>query len=64
MLDLDQVEAYYGDSHILHGVSFAVREGRGCFVLLRPQRCRPKTTTIMTVMGYLHPRTGRISLRR
>ena len=27
MLDLDQVDAYYGDSHILHGVSLTVRDG-------------------------------------
>jgi ABC-type branched-subunit amino acid transport system ATPase component len=27
MLELDNVNAYYGDSHNLHGVSLSVREG-------------------------------------
>jgi branched-chain amino acid transport system ATP-binding protein len=58
MLDLDQVEAYYGDSHILHGVSFTVRDGE--VVCLLGRNGAGKTTTIMTVMGYLHPRRGTI----
>jgi branched-chain amino acid transport system ATP-binding protein len=59
MLTLDNVNAYYGDSHILHGVSLSVREGE--VVCLLGRNGAGKTTTIMTVMGYLHPRGGSIN---
>jgi branched-chain amino acid transport system ATP-binding protein len=58
MLDLDNVHAYYGDSHILRGVSFTVRPGEVACLLGR--NGAGKTTTILTVMGYLQPRPGRI----
>src|SRR5580700_5174568 len=61
MLALDNVNAYYGDSHILHGVSLSVREGE--VVCLLGRNGAGKTTTIMTVMGYLHPRGGSISYK-
>jgi len=58
MLELVNINAYYGDSHILHGVSFAVRPGE--VVCLLGRNGAGKTTTILTVMGYLKPRPGRI----
>ena len=58
MLDLENVNAYYGDSHILHGVSLAVNEGE--VVCLLGRNGAGKTTTILTIMGYLKPRPGRI----
>jgi branched-chain amino acid transport system ATP-binding protein len=58
MLDLDHVDAFYGDSHILHGVSFSVRDGE--VVCLLGRNGAGKTTTILTVMGYLHPRRGAV----
>ena len=58
MLELESVDAYYGDSHILHAVSFAVRDGE--VVCLLGRNGAGKTTTVMTVMGYLHPRNGAI----
>jgi branched-chain amino acid transport system ATP-binding protein len=58
MLELDNINAYYGDSHILHGVSFAVRPGE--VVCLLGRNGAGKTTTILTVMGYLKPRPGRM----
>lgn len=58
MLDLEDVNAYYGDSHILHGVSLTVRQGE--VVCLLGRNGAGKTTTILTVMGYLQPRPGRI----
>ena len=61
MLDLDNVNAYYGDSHILHGVSLAVKEGE--VVCLLGRNGAGKTTTILTIMGYLKPRPGRILFR-
>ena len=61
MLALENVNAYYGDSHILHGVSLSVREGE--VVCLLGRNGAGKTTTIMAVMGYLHPRAGSISYK-
>jgi branched-chain amino acid transport system ATP-binding protein len=58
MLDLENVNAFYGDSHILHGVSLAVKEGE--VVCLLGRNGAGKTTTILTIMGYLKPRPGRI----
>jgi branched-chain amino acid transport system ATP-binding protein len=61
MLELENVNAYYGDSHILHGVSLAVNEGE--VVCLLGRNGAGKTTTILTIMGYLKPRPGRILFR-
>jgi branched-chain amino acid transport system ATP-binding protein len=58
MLTLENVNAYYGDSHILHGVSFTVGDGEA--VCLLGRNGAGKTTTILTIMGYLKPRPGRI----
>jgi branched-chain amino acid transport system ATP-binding protein len=58
MLELDNINAYYGDSHVLHGVSFAVRPGE--VVCLLGRNGAGKTTTILTIMGYLRPRPGRV----
>jgi branched-chain amino acid transport system ATP-binding protein len=62
MLELENINAYYGDSHILHGVSLCVREGE--IVCLLGRNGAGKTTTILTVMGYLQPRPGRIRYRK
>jgi branched-chain amino acid transport system ATP-binding protein len=58
VLELENINAYYGESHILHGVSFSVRPGE--VVCLLGRNGAGKTTTILTVMGYLQPRPGRI----
>ncbi len=58
MLELENVHAYYGESHVLRGVSLAV--GKGEVVCLLGRNGAGKTTTILTVMGYLHPRDGRV----
>jgi branched-chain amino acid transport system ATP-binding protein len=61
MLEIENVNAYYGDSHILHGVSLSVGEGE--IVCLLGRNGAGKTTTILTIMGYLQPRPGRIRYR-
>jgi branched-chain amino acid transport system ATP-binding protein len=61
MLEIENINAYYGDSHILHGISLSVREGE--IVCLLGRNGAGKTTTILTVMGYLQPRPGRIRYR-
>jgi branched-chain amino acid transport system ATP-binding protein len=61
MLNLENVESYYGDSHILHGISLTVRKGE--VVCLLGRNGAGKTTTMLTIMGYLHPRRGTIRLQ-
>ena len=61
MLNLENVESYYGDSHILHGISLTV--GKSEVVCLLGRNGAGKTTTMLTVMGYLHPRRGTIRLQ-
>ena len=58
MLEVESVHAYYGDSHILQGVSLAVRAGEVACLLGR--NGAGKTTTVLTIMGYLQPRPGEI----
>jgi branched-chain amino acid transport system ATP-binding protein len=58
MLDLEGVNAFYGDSHILHGISLSVRERE--VVCLLGRNGAGKTTTVLTIMGYLKPRPGRV----
>jgi branched-chain amino acid transport system ATP-binding protein len=58
MLELENINAYYGESHILHGITFSVRPGE--VVCLLGRNGAGKTTTVLTVMGYLQPRPGRI----
>jgi branched-chain amino acid transport system ATP-binding protein len=59
MLELDNVHAYYGNSHVLHGVSMAV--GQGEVVSLLGRNGAGKTTTVLTIMGYLAPDPGTIA---
>src|SRR5665213_2114330 len=59
-LSLTGVNAFYGDSHILHGVSFALRPG-GVLALLG-RNGAGKTTCISTIIGFLPPRDGEIRL--
>jgi branched-chain amino acid transport system ATP-binding protein len=59
-LSLTDVHAFYGDSHILHGVSFSLRPG-GVLALLG-RNGAGKTTCISTVIGFLRPRQGEIRL--
>src|SRR6201985_3167485 len=59
-LNLTNVHAFYGDSHILHGVSFSLRPG-GVLALLG-RNGAGKTTCISTVVGFLKPREGEIKL--
>jgi branched-chain amino acid transport system ATP-binding protein len=59
-LDIAGVDSYYGDSHVLHGVSFALQPGRLLGLLGR--NGAGKTTCMATIMGFLKPRRGSISL--
>jgi branched-chain amino acid transport system ATP-binding protein len=59
-LSLTDVHAFYGDSHILHGVSFSLRPG-GVLALLG-RNGAGKTTCISTIIGFLRPQQGEIRL--
>jgi len=59
-LDLSDIHSYYGDSHVLHGVSFALQPGRLLGLLGR--NGAGKTTCMATIMGLLRPRRGSIRL--
>jgi branched-chain amino acid transport system ATP-binding protein len=59
-LSLTNVHAYYGDSHILHGISFSLQPG-GVLALLG-RNGAGKTTCISTIIGFLTPRQGDIRL--
>jgi branched-chain amino acid transport system ATP-binding protein len=59
-LSLDAVDALYGESHVLHGVSFALGEGRVLALLGR--NGAGKTTCMNTVIGFLPPRKGAVRL--
>src|ERR1700750_3368004 len=59
-LSLSNVHSFYGDSHILHGVSFALQAGSVLALLGR--NGAGKTTCISTIIGLLTPREGEIRL--
>ena len=59
-LEIAGIDTYYGDSHVLHGVSFALQPGRLLGLLGR--NGAGKTTCMSTIMGFLKPRRGSISL--
>jgi branched-chain amino acid transport system ATP-binding protein len=59
-LSISDVDAYYGDSHVLHGVGFALEPGRLLGLLGR--NGAGKTTCMATIMGFLRPRRGAIAL--
>ena len=60
MLEVKDLHAYYGKSHILQGVSFAVDEGQ--IVSLLGRNGVGRSTTIKAIMGLVAP-TGSIKFR-
>jgi len=58
LLAVESVEAWYGESHVLHGVSFAVN--RGEVVTLLGRNGAGKTTTLKSIMGIVGRRTGSV----
>jgi branched-chain amino acid transport system ATP-binding protein len=58
MLAVKGLEAWYGESHILHGVSFEVQAGE--VVTLLGRNGVGKTTTLKSIMGIVAQRTGSV----
>jgi len=59
-LTAEGLHTYYGKSHILHGVSLQVAEGR--ITALLGRNGAGKTTTLRSLMGLTPPRQGRITI--
>ena len=58
LLTVSNLEAWYGESHVLHGINFDVRPGE--VVTLLGRNGAGKTTTLKSVMGILPKRKGSI----
>ena len=58
MLRVSDIHTYYGDSHILQGVSLEVNAGE--VVCLLGRNGAGKTTTIASIIGFTPPREGKI----
>ncbi len=61
LLSVEHLHAYYGEAHILQGVSLSVGEGE--VVTLIGRNGAGKTTTLLTVMGIVRARRGTVRLR-
>ena len=60
MLKIANLEAWYGESHILHGVEFRVQEGE--VVTLLGRNGAGRTTTLRAIMGLVGARTGSVRI--
>ena len=60
LLEVEALHAFYGKSHVLHGVSFDVAAGR--ITTLLGRNGAGKTTTLRSIMGLVPPRSGSIRL--
>jgi branched-chain amino acid transport system ATP-binding protein len=58
ILDVRNLEAWYGESHILHGMNFTVNAGE--VVTLLGRNGAGKTTTLKSIMGILGKRAGSV----
>jgi branched-chain amino acid transport system ATP-binding protein len=61
VLDVADLHTYYGESHVLHGVSLSVADGEVLTILGR--NGMGKTTLIRSIIGFTPPREGTIRLR-
>ena len=61
LLEAKALQVYYGASHVLHGVDFAVRAGET--VGLMGRNGMGKTTLIKSMLGIVPPRSGSVRVR-
>ena len=60
LLRITNLDAWYGESHILHGVEFNVQEGE--VVTLLGRNGAGRTTTLRAIMGLIPARTGSVMI--
>ncbi|MBV9138665.1 MAG: ATP-binding cassette domain-containing protein, partial [Hyphomicrobiales bacterium] len=61
LLEIEDLNAWYGESHVLHGISFEVREGETLSLIGR--NGAGKTTTLRAILGIVRNRQGAIRFR-
>jgi len=59
-LALQSIDVFYGESHVLHGVSLALRPGR--LLALLGRNGAGKSTCMSAIIGFVPPRSGEILL--
>ena len=59
ILKVDDINVYYGSIHAIKGISFEVNEGE--IVTLIGANGAGKSTTLNTISGLLHSRTGSVT---
>ena len=62
MLEVVDIHTYYGESHVLHGISMTVQQGS--VVALLGRNGMGKTTTIRSIIGFTPPREGQIRFKK
>jgi branched-chain amino acid transport system ATP-binding protein len=60
LLEVDRINTFYGDSHVLFDLSIRVEQGE--VVALLGRNGAGKTTTLRSIMGVLAPKSGHIRL--
>jgi len=61
LLRVENLQAWYGESHVLHGMDFSIGEGE--LVTLLGRNGAGKTTTLRAIMGIVPRRTGSVVYR-
>ena len=61
LLEVQDLHAWYGDSHVLHGMSLAIEEGE--VVTLLGRNGAGKTTTLKAILGIVPRRRGSVRFR-
>ncbi len=60
LLKVSGLHAWYGESHVLHGIDFEVRQGE--LVTLLGRNGAGRTTTIKSILGLVGKRSGSIEV--
>jgi branched-chain amino acid transport system ATP-binding protein len=61
MLELDNIHTYYGENHVLQGISLKV--GHGSIVALLGRNGMGKTTTVHSIIGFTSQQHGRVTFK-
>mgnify|MGYP006194555821 FL=1 len=60
LLKVADLNTWYGESHVLHGINFEIREGE--LVTLLGRNGAGRTTTVKSILGLVGKRTGSIQI--